>query len=53
MQRVTKRSDQTGELVARYINNNPDHFAHARGYSEAALPLAVSLAVNADINNLL
>ncbi len=32
--------DGDGNQVGRYVNNGDDHFAHARCYSEIALPLA-------------
>lgn len=32
--------DADGNQVGRYVNNGDDHFAHARTYSEIALPLA-------------
>lgn len=41
--------DSDGNPVGRYVNINDDHFAHARNYSEIALPLAVSLGRNQDI----
>lgn len=39
--RVTKR-DKRGNIMAQYVTgeNDPDHHAHARTYSEIALPLA-------------
>lgn len=35
--------------IGTYTNNGPDHFAHARNYSEIALPLAASFATNQDV----
>jgi hypothetical protein len=32
--------DGHGNPIGRYVNNGPDHFAHADTYSEIALPLA-------------
>ena len=32
--------DKDGNQVGRYVKNGDDHFAHARTYSEIALPLA-------------
>ena len=32
--------DKDGNQIGRYVNNGDDHFAHARTYSEIALPLA-------------
>ncbi len=32
--------DKDGNQVGRYVNKGDDHFAHARTYSEIALPLA-------------
>lgn len=42
--RVTKR-DKRGNIVAQYVTgeNDPDHHAHSRTYSEIALPLAAKL----------
>lgn len=58
--------DQVSRLVKRYVkdkNGNPaatyltrghdDHYAHARNYSEIALPLAASVAYNQDIGKFL
>lgn len=46
--------DKNGNPVGRYITGNePDHFAHARNYSELALPFALSLAFNYDIGKIL
>jgi hypothetical protein len=36
--------DETGNLVSKYIAVDEDHFAHARNYSEIALPLALTIA---------
>ena len=47
------QEDQYGNPVGRYINSGDDHFAHARNYSEIALPLAASIQENRDIRTLL
>lgn len=43
--------DRDGNPVAKYVKagSDEDHYAHARVYSEIALPLAASLAVSSDI----
>jgi hypothetical protein len=43
--RVTSR-DRAGNIVAKYVTgeNDADHLAHARTYSEIALPLGISRA---------
>ncbi|MEA1999532.1 MAG: phage terminase large subunit family protein [Euryarchaeota archaeon] len=43
--------DQDSNPIAKYVKagSDEDHFAHARVYSEIALPLAASLAVSSDI----
>ena len=43
--------DKDGNPIARYVKagSEDDHFAHARNYSEIALPLAASIAVSSDI----
>lgn len=35
--------DSNGNQVGRYVNNGDDHFAHARCYSEMALPIAATI----------
>jgi hypothetical protein len=45
--------DKNGNPIARYINRGPDHFAHARTYSEIALPLAISFKTNQNVENFL
>ena len=35
--------DSDGNPVGKYVKSTEDHFAHARNYSEIALPLAASL----------
>ena len=47
--------DQDGNPVGKYVigENEDDHLAHARVYSEVALPIAVSLGGNQDISNIL
>jgi len=39
--------------VAAYVRKGPDHYAHARNYSEMALPLAASFATNQNIKSFL
>ena len=48
--RVTKR-DKAGNIVAKYVTgeNDQDHHAHSRTYSEIALPLALKLGQSHDI----
>ena len=43
--------DQDGNPIAKYVKagSDEDHFAHARVYSEIALPLSASLAVSSNI----
>ena len=41
--------EKNGNPVAEYINTGADHYAHARCYSEIALPLAASLTTNKNI----
>ena len=43
--------DKDGNEVGKYLKgeNDPDHYAHARNYSELALYFAVSLDQNKDI----
>ncbi len=43
------RENSKGDPIAEYINTGPDHYAHARCYSELALPLAASLTTNKNI----
>jgi len=45
--------DADGNLVGRYVKgeNANDHHAHARNYSEIALPLAVSIGVAQDMES--
>jgi len=45
--------DSDGNLVGRYVKgeNAHDHHAHARNYSEIALPLAVSTGVSQDMES--
>lgn len=37
-------TDDDGNVIARYIETGPDHFAHAQTYAEIALPLAAANA---------
>jgi hypothetical protein len=41
--------DPTGNYIAEYVEIGPDHYSHARTYSEIALPMAASLKTNRDI----
>ena len=41
--------DAHGNYYAVYRNDGPDHYAHAKTYSEIALPLAASITTNRDI----
>lgn len=44
------REDKDGNQVGKYVTGNEDdHYAHARNYSEIALPLAVSISSGQDI----
>jgi hypothetical protein len=45
------RNDQWGNPVGRYLkaDRDHDHYAHARNYSEIALPLAASLGGSTDL----
>lgn len=45
----TYEKDDDGNMKATYMNTGPDHFAHARTYSEIALPLAASHTYGEDI----
>ena len=47
--RVTKK-DKSGNTVAKYVTgeNDADHMAHARTYSEIALPLALKVGAAHD-----
>ena len=45
--------DKDNNPVGRYVNSSDDHFAHARNYSEIALPLAVSLTTNRNVESFL
>jgi hypothetical protein len=36
----TYEKDNTGNLVATYVNTGPDHFAHSLVYADIALALA-------------
>jgi hypothetical protein len=49
------KKDQDGNPTAKYVKSGSeeDHFAHARVYSEIALPLAASLATSSNIQGLL
>lgn len=49
----TYKKDENENLIATYINTGPDHFAHARCYSEIALPLAASYVQGQDIQTFL
>jgi hypothetical protein len=43
------KRNNAGDPVAEYVHKGDDHFAHARCYSELALPLAASVQTNKDI----
>lgn len=45
--------DKSGEDTSKYIKTDADHYAHARNYSEMALPLAASVATNQNIRSFL
>jgi hypothetical protein len=47
------QEDKDGNQVGKYINNGDDHFAHARNYSEIALPYAAAIATNSNIGRYL
>lgn len=51
IQNLVKRyeKDSSGNPTGKYINIGPDHFAHARCYSEIALPLAAALQQNQNV----
>ena len=51
--RTYVKDKDTGNQVATYVKNRPDHFAHARNYSEIALPLAASYVKGVDIQRFL
>jgi hypothetical protein len=55
LKNIVKRykDDGSGGDVSVYISTDADHFAHARNYSEMALPLAASLATNQNIRSFL
>ncbi len=46
--RVTKRNADN-ELVGYYVNSGPDHYGHARNYSEIAYHLVLGQGVNKNI----
>lgn len=41
--------DRSGNPTARYVNTEDDHYAHARNYSEIALPFALNLSESENI----
>ena len=43
------RNDQNGNPVGRYVNDRPDHYAHAQTYCEIAFALAATAAGHEDI----
>lgn len=51
IQNIVKRyrKDANDNPIGEYINIGADHFAHARCYSEIALPLAASLHTNQNV----
>jgi hypothetical protein len=46
------QKDQDGNAVAKYVkaDNDADHYAHARNYSEMALQMGASMAVSGNIS---
>jgi len=46
----TYEKDELGNSKAVYLNNGPDHFAHAFNYAEIALPLAANIVSGGDID---
>lgn len=46
------REDKFGNKYGVYVNENPDHYAHAETYCELAYPIAYSAAQNVDIHGL-
>lgn len=51
--RTYVKDKETGNQVATYINTGADHYAHARCYSEMALPFAASYVKGVDIRRFL
>ena len=49
----TYDKDDSGNLTASYVDVGADHYAHARCYSEIALPLAASYVRGQDIQTFL
>ena len=49
----TYTKDENGNPIATYIKTGADHFAHARCYSEIALPFAASYVQGQDIKRFL
>ena len=47
------KEDPEGNPYGVYIKSAADHYAHARNYSEIALPLAVSVAYSTDMERFL
>lgn len=45
--------DNMGNPIAAYISTGPDHYSHARTYSEIALPFAASFVSHQDISSFL
>jgi hypothetical protein len=43
------KRNKNSDPIAEYVNKGNDHFAHARCYSELALPLAASIQTSRDI----
>lgn len=46
------RTDKYGQSYAIYVNEGPDHFAHADVYAEIALPFAIGLGTSSDIQGM-
>lgn len=45
------QKDADGNPIVKYINTDDDHFAHARNYSEIALPLAIGAGQVSNISS--
>lgn len=46
----TYEKDDQGNPKAFYLNNGPDHYAHALNYAEIALPLAAGVVTTGDVS---
>lgn len=47
------KEDANGHPIGMYLSKDDDHHAHARNYSEIALPLAASIVRNSDVGSFL